>query len=63
VYANGLGERDPSNISEQDVLSAISFDKTGEYLSVGDRGGRVIIFKRIHKKKSRVDDYEYFSEF
>lgn len=64
VYANGLGERDPANITDHDVLSALSFDKTGEYLSVGDKGGRVIVFKRIRsKKKSRVDDYEYFTEF
>ena len=45
-------------------MTAINFDKTGEYLSVGDKGGRVIIFKRIRsKKRSRVDDFEYFTEF
>lgn len=61
VYSNGLGERDPANITDHDV---ISFDQTGEYLSVGDKGGRVIVFKRIRsKKRSRVDDYEYFTEF
>jgi serine/threonine-protein phosphatase 2A regulatory subunit B len=64
VYANGLGERDPASITDHDVLTAINFDKTGEFLSVGDKGGRVIIFKRIRsKKKSRVDDFEYFTEF
>lgn len=64
VYSNGLGERDPANITDHDVLSALAFDKTGEYLSVGDNGGRVIVFKRIRsKKRSRVDDYEYFAEF
>lgn len=64
VYANGLGERDPDNITDHDVLTAINFDKTGEFLSVGDKGGRVIVFKRIRtKKRSRVDDYEYFTEF
>jgi serine/threonine-protein phosphatase 2A regulatory subunit B len=46
------------------VLTAIAFDKTGEFLSVGDRGGRVIIFKRSRqKKKSRVDEFDYFNEF
>lgn len=29
-----------------DVISSIEFDKTGDHLAVGDRGGRVIIFKR-----------------
>lgn len=47
VYANGLGERDPANVSETDVLSAIAFDNTGDYLCVGDKGGRVIVFKLI----------------
>jgi len=45
VYANGLGERDPGSITDHDVLTSIEFDRTGEFLSVGDKGGRVIVFK------------------
>ena len=41
---NTLGEPDPSNITKQDVLSAIGFDKHGQNLAVGDRGGRIIVF-------------------
>lgn len=41
---NVLGESDPSNITKQDLLSSIAFDKQGSMLSVGDRGGRVIVF-------------------
>jgi len=41
---NTLGEPDPNNISKQDILSSINFDKNGNYLCVGDRGGRVIVF-------------------
>lgn len=43
---SSLGEPDPSAISKHDLLSAISFDKRGDFLSVGDRGGRVIIFEK-----------------
>ncbi len=39
-----LGEPDASNITKQDILAAVAFDKQGQYLSVGDRGGRVIVF-------------------
>ena len=39
-----LGEPDPSNITKQDLLQSITFDKQGKFLSVGDRGGRIIIF-------------------
>lgn len=62
MYINGLGERNESNISKTDILSAIAFDKTGNYLAVGDHGGRVIIFKYIDLKNSRYFDYRYFTE-
>jgi len=39
-----LGEPNVSNINRQDLLSSISFDRTGSILAVGDRGGRVICF-------------------
>jgi hypothetical protein len=57
---NSLGEPDPNAISKHDLLSSISFCKRGDFLSVGDRGGRVIIFE--HKNEG-VEDFEYFTEF
>ena len=57
VYINGLGERELSNVTDSDVLTAITFDKSGEYLAVGDQGGRVIIFRYIELKNSRYFDY------
>ena len=62
VYINGLGERDQANVTESDVLTAISFDKTGEFLAVGDKGGRVIVFRYNELKNSRYFDYRYFTE-
>ena len=62
MFVNGLGERDPAHVSETDILSAMSFDKTGEYLAVGDKGGRVIVFRYTDLKNSRYFDYRYFSE-
>lgn len=44
------------------MLTAISFDKTGEYLAVGDKGGRVIVFRYNELKNSRYFDYRYFTE-
>lgn len=49
-------------MTDSDVLTAISFDKSGEYLAVGDKGGRVIIFRYTELKNSRYFDYRYFSE-
>jgi serine/threonine-protein phosphatase 2A regulatory subunit B len=36
----GPGEK----VQEEDIISKISFDKTGKYLALGDHAGRIIIF-------------------
>lgn len=41
-------------VSVVDIISAIGFDKSGEYLGVGDRGGRVVIFERKDGKFVRI---------
>lgn len=46
VYINGLGEKNAQQVADSDLLSAIKFSDTGDYLALGDHGGRVIIFKR-----------------
>ena len=51
-----------ANVSDTDILSAMSFDQSGEFLAVGDKGGRVIIFRFTDLKNSRYFDYRYFSE-
>ena len=43
-------------------MTSITFDKSGEYLAVGDKGGRVITFRYMDLKNSRYFDYRYFSE-
>ena len=40
----------------------MNFDHTGEYLAVGDKGGRVIVFRFTDLRNSRYFDYRYFSE-
>ena len=62
MYINGLGERDPASVTVTDILTSLSFDRTGEYLAVGDRGGRVIVFRYTDLRNSRYFDYRYFSE-
>lgn len=29
-----------------DIISAVEFDRTGDFLATGDRGGRVVLFER-----------------
>lgn len=33
-----------------DIISAIEFDKSGDHLATGDRGGRVVLFERTDRK-------------
>ena len=33
-------------LTKADVISAVEFDHTGDYLATGDRGGRVVLFER-----------------
>ncbi|XP_024929473.3 serine/threonine protein phosphatase 2A 55 kDa regulatory subunit B alpha isoform isoform X3 [Ziziphus jujuba] len=46
-FSQVFGERPPGeDVHDVDIISAIGFDKSGDYLAVGDRGGRVVIFER-----------------
>lgn len=45
-----------------DIVSAIEFDDTGNYIAVGDRGGRIVVFEQDSSKKKNVD-YKFWTEF
>lgn len=60
---SGLGDRDFSRASEQDRLTEVCFDDTGNHIAVGDKGGRVIVFKYKDIKNSSYFDYRYLTEF
>ncbi|KAG5178658.1 protein phosphatase PP2A regulatory subunit B [Tribonema minus] len=68
-----FGDCSPAEeVTEADILSAVQFDSTGEYLATGDRGGRVVVFKQnapVKQKVSssgrtrRTSDFKFFTEF
>lgn len=35
-----------SSLFSVDIISAIEFDKSGDHLATGDKGGRVVLFER-----------------
>ncbi|XP_062116220.1 serine/threonine protein phosphatase 2A 55 kDa regulatory subunit B beta isoform-like isoform X2 [Humulus lupulus] len=46
-FSQVFGERAPGeDVEEVDIITAMGFDASGDYLAVGDRGGRVVIFER-----------------
>jgi len=46
-------------VNDEDIISAMNFDRTGNYLALGDKAGRLIVFQRSISKKSK----KKFSEF
>lgn len=65
----GEGRNSVDDVSD---VSAIEFDDTGDFIAVGDRGGKIVLFERDEKaekdnnnKKHKVKspEYKFFTEF
>ncbi|CAI9766124.1 unnamed protein product [Fraxinus pennsylvanica] len=51
-FSQVFGERTAGEeVQEVDIISAIEFDKTGDHLATGDRGGRVVLFEKTDMKE------------
>ncbi|ORE08639.1 protein phosphatase 2A regulatory subunit PR55 [Rhizopus microsporus var. microsporus] len=61
-FAQCFGDKGESDdITEADIISAVEFDHTGDYLATGDKGGRVVLFERNENKKGC--EYRFHTEF
>lgn len=49
------------NLIIADIISSVEFDSTGNFLAIGDRGGRVVILQR-NDNKNKVE-YKVVTEF
>ena len=49
--------REKCSTEDEDYITALSFDRTGDYLSVGDRAGRLVFFKYVSN-----NPYDMFEE-
>ena len=36
-----------TSTNDADTLTAVEFDRSGDYLATGDQGGRVVLFSRV----------------
>lgn len=62
-FSQCFGDKgDIENITEADIISTLEFDKTGNFLATGDKGGRVVLFERNTAKKANCE-YKFFTEF
>ncbi|XP_072978222.1 serine/threonine protein phosphatase 2A 55 kDa regulatory subunit B beta isoform-like isoform X1 [Typha angustifolia] len=77
-FSQVFGERTAGEeVQEVDIIAAIEFDKSGNHLATGDRGGRVVLFERTDLKDhvqrrdleredyaiSRHPEFRYRTEF
>lgn len=68
-FSQCFGEKTAvEEMTEADVLSAVEFGPTGEFLATGDKGGRVVIFKQsartaeLAAAQGKVA-YSFYTEF
>ncbi|PPD70670.1 hypothetical protein GOBAR_DD32451 [Gossypium barbadense] len=66
-FSQVFGERTAGEeIQEVDIISAIEFNRNGDHLATGDRGGRVVLFERTdtqdhvgHRRDLEKMDYPF----
>ncbi|CDH51402.1 protein phosphatase 2a regulatory b subunit [Lichtheimia corymbifera JMRC:FSU:9682] len=57
-----FGDRgDSDDITDADLITAVEFDPTGNYLATGDRSGRVVLFER--NDDTQGCEYKFHTEF
>lgn len=59
------GETEISQVTESDIITALSFTSGGEHLVAGDCSGRAMIFEQLIESKTpgQVSDFLYLTEF
>jgi serine/threonine-protein phosphatase 2A regulatory subunit B len=51
------------NVADEDVISAMAFDFSGNYIALGDKAGRLIAFERSEGTQlNAVVEYQYSNE-
>ncbi|XP_072983417.1 serine/threonine protein phosphatase 2A 55 kDa regulatory subunit B beta isoform-like isoform X2 [Typha latifolia] len=63
-FSQVFGERAAGEeVQEVDIISAIEFNKSGDHLATGDRGGRVVLFERTdvrnHGSRREMERQDY----
>jgi len=59
-----FGYKGPNErILDEDIISRIRYDSTGNYIALGDKAGRIIIFYNQGEQKQKSEPYEYYTEF
>jgi serine/threonine-protein phosphatase 2A regulatory subunit B len=55
---NQVFGEDPTAVNEENIITTVEFDPTGDFLSIGYQCGQIVIFKR-----SSGDTFKFFTQF
>lgn len=55
---NQVFGEDPSSVNEENVITTVEFDPTGEFLSIGYQCGQVVVFRN-----TAGDTYKFYTQF
>ena len=47
----------------EDVVSAVEFDETGDFIAAGDKGGRIVVFERDHVSAAALWGFFFARDF
>ncbi|SCV00795.1 LANO_0F08614g1_1 [Lachancea nothofagi CBS 11611] len=59
-FSQCFGDKADIVVTEADIITAVEFDHSGDFLATGDRGGRVVLFERNNSKHC---EYKFLTEF
>ena len=63
-FSQMFGEPTESTaVTESDTLSAVEFDRSGDHIAVGDKTGRIIIFRSCDGIEGNENEFNYLCEF
>ncbi|CCD23226.1 CDC55 family protein NDAI_0B01910 [Naumovozyma dairenensis CBS 421] len=60
-FSQCFGDKADIVVTEADIITAVEFDHTGDFLATGDKGGRVVLFER--NKNNKHCEYKFLTEF
>eukprot|EP01104_Vermistella_antarctica_P011409 TRINITY_DN317_c1_g1_i1.p1 TRINITY_DN317_c1_g1~~TRINITY_DN317_c1_g1_i1.p1 ORF type:complete len:451 (+),score=127.85 TRINITY_DN317_c1_g1_i1:51-1403(+) len=61
LFCQVFGDKTPiDEITDVDIVSAVSFDETGNFLAAGDKGGRLVLFEADPDDEHK---YKFYTEF
>ena len=54
-FSQCFGDKsETAEVADADIISAVQFDATGDFLASGDRAGRVVLFQRNQSVRARA---------